>query len=287
MRVGHLSDLHLEFRNRHPSLSETFKNREDIGGDVLLVAGDLCVALYYQEWRNDPGARSVRKLLEHVNKNVFKKYKHVLYIAGNHEHYNGLFSETHRLMREYWQINGTNVKVLENEFVDINGVRFIGSTLWSDFHGGNPLSMENVRQGMNDFHIIYTKPVHDLTYVERNNPNQNRFTPQMALTEHNVAKQFIVDKAKEFDGPVVVMTHHGPTWLSINKERSDGIIDGGYCSDLSSLILDNPNIKYWVHGHTHKSVDYEVGTTRVLANQCGYAGESSWDYFTGPAHFEV
>lgn len=285
MRIGHLSDLHLEFRNRHPSLGPFYMHGEDIGGDVLLVAGDLCVALYYQMWRNDPGARSTRKLLDYVKKNVFDKYRSVFYIAGNHEHYNGLFGQTHDLMRDYWK--DTHVKVLENEFVDIDGVRFIGSTLWSDFHGGNPLSMENCRYGMNDFRIIYTKDPADMTYEERKHPFQNSFTPAMAITEHTVAKQFIVDTAKRFDGPVVVMTHHGPTWLSLNKERSDGVIDGGYCSDLSELILDNPNIKFWVHGHTHKSVDYMVGETRVMANQCGYAGESSWDAFKGPVHVEL
>lgn len=285
MRVGHLSDLHLEFRNRHPALSPDYKDREKIGGDVLLVAGDLCVALYYQMWRNDPGARSTRKLIDYVNANVFKHYNHVLYIAGNHEHYHGIFGMTHTLMEEYWK--GTNVKVLENDSIDINGVKFVGTTLWSDFHGGNPLSMENTRLGMNDFRIIYTKDPAEMTYEERKHPYGNSFTPQMALSEHNIAKQFIVDQCKGAEGPVVVITHHGPTWLSLNKERSDGVIDGGYCSDLSELILEHPNIKFWVHGHTHKSVNYMVGETNVVANQCGYAGEESWDLFKGPIHFDI
>lgn len=285
MRIGYLSDLHLEFRNRHPSISQHSKTAEEQHGDVLLVAGDLVVAVYYQVWRNDEGARSVRKLLDYTNKNLFSKYSKVLYIAGNHEHYNGLFPRTVDLMREYWK--GTNVHVMDNDFVDIDGVRIIGSTLWSDFHGGNPLSMENCRVGMNDFRVVYTKDPADLTYEERKSAFANRFLPSMALTEHNVAKQYIVEQAKSFDGKVVVMTHHGPTWASLNKERSDGVIDGGYCSDLSELILDNPNIKYWIHGHTHLNVDYGVGECNILANQCGYAGETSWKNFNGPKHFEI
>ncbi len=30
----------------------------------------------------------------------------------------------------------------------------------------------------------------------------------------------------------------------------------------------------WVHGHTHRSVDYQVGRTRVFANQRGYPGQA-------------
>ena len=48
-------------------------------------------------------------------------------------------------------------------------------------------------------------------------------------------------------------------------------MNGGYCSDLSETILDNENIKYWVHGHVHDDFDYTIGETRVACNPRGYA----------------
>ena len=61
--------------------------------------------------------------------------------------------------------------------------------------------------------------------------------------------------------------------------KDDFHMNGGYVSDLSNLILDNPQIKYWLHGHTHQQVDYMVGETRVMCNARGYAGyeESGFD----------
>ena len=49
-------------------------------------------------------------------------------------------------------------------------------------------------------------------------------------------------------------------------------MNGGYASDLSDLILDNPQIKFWTHGHIHTQFDYMIGTTRILCNPRGYAG---------------
>jgi hypothetical protein len=47
-------------------------------------------------------------------------------------------------------------------------------------------------------------------------------------------------------------------------------MNGGYHSDLSELILSNPQIKLWTHGHTHELFDYMIGSTRVVCNPRGY-----------------
>jgi hypothetical protein len=36
------------------------------------------------------------------------------------------------------------------------------------------------------------------------------------------------------------------------------------------LILDNPQIKYFSHGHTHSSFRYKIGECRVVCNPRGY-----------------
>jgi hypothetical protein len=41
-----------------------------------------------------------------------------------------------------------------------------------------------------------------------------------------------------------------------------------FVSDAESLLA---GVDLWVHGHTHDSFDYRVGTTRVLCNPRGYA----------------
>jgi predicted phosphodiesterase len=55
--------------------------------------------------------------------------------------------------------------------------------------------------------------------------------------------------------------------------QNDTYMNGGYASDLEHMM--NPNIKLWLHGHTHTPFDYEVNGTRVVCNPRGYPGERS------------
>jgi Icc-related predicted phosphoesterase len=79
-----------------------------------------------------------------------------------------------------------------------------------------------------------------------------------------------------------------PSFLSVNEKfKHDGKSNGAYCSDLSDLILDNPNIKVWVHGHVHDTCDYKVGDTRVLCNPRGYLPWEAGNGFEAGYYFEV
>jgi hypothetical protein len=65
-------------------------------------------------------------------------------------------------------------------------------------------------------------------------------------------------------------------------------MNGAYSSDLSDLILDHPQIKFWTHGHTHDQFDYMIGSTRVVCNPRGYKGyEESAEYFDPTFGFEI
>ncbi len=54
----------------------------------------------------------------------------VLYVAGNHEHYDERIGLLHERLRE--AAAGSNVHILENETFELNGYRFFGATLWTD-----------------------------------------------------------------------------------------------------------------------------------------------------------
>jgi predicted phosphodiesterase len=41
------------------------------------------------------------------------------------------------------------------------------------------------------------------------------------------------------------------------------------------LIMNHPQIKYWVHGHTHTPFDYMIEGCRVICNPCGYPGQDT------------
>ena len=252
MKIQLVSDLHLEFHKPQilgfgPELRIT-----NAGADVLVLAGDICTA------------RDFDSFLSFFEK-CSKEFPHVIYIMGNHEHYKHTFNDTASVIRE--TVKGLpNFHFLDNESVMIDGVKFLGTTLWTDMNDGCPVTMEWLRRGMSDFHIV--------KYRDRDG-NYFKFQPKTAFIEHNVARSFLrfelEDKPKV---PTVVVSHHAPSFQSVHERyKTEHYMNGGYASDMEDFIHRNNHIKLWVHGHMHHPFDYMVGDTRVVCNPHGYPGE--------------
>ena len=240
MKIALASDLHLEFGE--------ISLENDQGADVLILSGDICVASKFR----DKDRKFFRECSE--------RFPKVIYIMGNHEHYNGNFVLTENLLREELE-DFENIHLLEKQSVDIGDYTFIGATIWTDMNKNDPNTLWHVNRVMNDFRIIS----HPNTMYEL-------FSPELAYEEHLNAMDYIksVVDAKP-DGKFVVVGHHAPSKLSVKpRYQNDPLTNGAYSSDLSEFILDRPQIKVWTHGHTHDTFDYMVGTTRVLCNPRGY-----------------
>jgi hypothetical protein len=155
-------------------------------------------------------------------------------------------------------------------------VQFVGATLWTDFFKENPVVMQQCEFGMNDYRIIADRSA--------GGPMNARFT----WNQHHLDRNYIFNKALNYSGNSVVITHHGPTLKSLNPIHTGNGLDGAFCSDLSENILANPKISHWIHGHTHHAVDYSVGSCMIKANQRGYEhADQSYTNFTGIQHFEI
>lgn len=95
-----------------------------------------------------------------------------------------------------------------------------------------------------------------------------KFTPDDARRIHRVSRDWLARQcAVPFDGKTVVVTHHGPHWNSVVSRYQKDLVSAGFASHLEPLLA---NVDYWIHGHIHDSVDYQVGRTRVVANPRGY-----------------
>lgn len=248
------SDLHLEFGNK-PHL--------DGNADCLLLAGDVCVANYFGRSVNSPyfaKAQTFREFFSECN----EKYDRVLYVMGNHEHYHGRFEDTYDLL-QHTLAPYQNVRLLENEFEKVGDVLVYGTTMWTDLNNGCPLTADTLRRSMNDYRVVES----------RENGYYHKLLPRTTHRVHSKSREKLetfLDGNK--DTPVLVMTHHGPSHESVGERyRHEYYLNGGYVSDLTEVMLDNPNVKVWVHGHVHAPFDYMVGETRVLTNPHGYPNE--------------
>lgn len=258
MNIQLVSDLHLNFGDLTLP-----------GGDILIMAGDIFEA---SDWRK---MASIAVRYDRFCNEELTKYSKVLYVFGNHEHYGGDYSKTAITIGDNLP---PHVTLLENSYVELEGIRFWGATMWTDMDRNNPLAINAARGGLNDFSNIKWK--RKVTQVNGHSYWTSDFSPQATSQIHFESLQSLC-RSLEDQVPHFVVTHHAPTHMSIPPEYKTSTINHCYYSDLSDLILDHPHIKHWVHGHTHNQSDYMVGTTRVTCNPRGYYGyENSAEHYT-------
>lgn len=82
----------------------------------------------------------------------------VIYILGNHEYYKGSYPKTLNKIKS--AAENTNIRVLEDSFLDIGDIRFHGCTLWTDFalFGNSVEAGMYCQPKMNDYKMIKRDP---------------------------------------------------------------------------------------------------------------------------------
>lgn len=246
MLVRPFSDIHAEFWPPNKNIRILGTVVPPLTTDketVALIAGDLGLAHRQETWLK---ALSI----------FAKQFLAVVYVEGNHFFYhNDFFGRIHELKKKLSLPQ--NVYFLENESVVINGIIFIGATLWTDFQGKDFFKMQHARKNMNDFVVI-------------KKPNGQRLLPEDTVDLFYESRNYIFDAIRNAGArKTVVVTHHGISPLSIHERFRGDSLNCAFMTDLSNEIIDHgPDL--WVHGHTHNSFDYTLGKTRVIVNPYGY-----------------
>ena len=290
MRVAIGSDIHLEFGPIE------LKNTD--AADVLILAGDICVARDIELMNNNFYSQRVRaeRYLAFFEQ-VSKEFPRVVYVMGNHEHYHGDFAYTYGILKTALS-KFENVYVLEKDTLVVDDVTIIGATLWTDMNDSDADTLRSMPHMMNDFHgvdnsnrmISRQVPLYDdgeynvdrkiIGYKQKESPA--RFSPQDAVEDFNKALDYINHvTAEKADVKFLVVTHHCPSDKSVHdKYRADTIMNGGFRSNLDDFIAYRPQIRLWVHGHTHEDFDYVISETRIVCNPRGYINhENRAGYF--------
>ena len=245
MKIKVVSDLHLE-------MCEHGHGVPDLGsGEVLILGGDILCARHFKK------DGTLKKVYNDFLKKCADNFDWVLYIQGNHEAFGYNYEGTWNVLKEHLP---KGIHLMENSVVKIQDWNFIGFTLWTDFRNENALEMMEAQNCMNDYKVI------------RIGSNYRKMNPDDTLGFHKKSKQFLLDTLPMFENQKVwVLSHHAPSYQSVHpKYRTAGIANGAYVSDLDDLILDNPQIKYWSHGHTHESFRYRINECEVICNPRGY-----------------
>lgn len=267
MRIKLVSDLHLEF-------SDCFIDNND-ACDVLILSGDIMIAEDLHDHLEVPSIYSygsfadlsrkqqrVQRFRDFLKRCSFQ-FPHVVYVAGNHEFYNGKFHAGIGYLRDECA-KFPNVYFLERDTKVIDDVVFVGGTLWTDMNKGDPLTMHAIKDMMNDFRII------------RNDQREYaKMSPQDVVLRHRQTLEYFKHVLSENkDKKCVVVGHHSPSFQSVSDAyKHETLMNGAYHSSLEEFILDRPQIKLWTHGHTHHCFDYMIGETRIVCNPRGYEND--------------
>ena len=245
------SDLHIEFANFELSKLETDKT------SLLILAGDIHVGV---------GAR-------YFLAEVAERFAHVIYVFGNHEHYNGDVMTTESNLQEaisnpfFYDGLKDNVTLVSNKakVIEVGGLRIVAATLWTDCNGNDPMTMLAIGDYLNDYHIV--------------KKNGSRMIPSDTYDFYQEAiSDFREIMSEPFDGKTIVVTHHAPCDEAIHDRyrgfRDAHLLAGGYRTRLNDFIAEfNPD--YWVFGHTHEGCDIMIHNTRVMNNCRGYPQRGS------------
>jgi Icc-related predicted phosphoesterase len=275
VKIQYVSDVH----------GQTKFVKPDADADVLVVAGDWC-----------DGPPDLKVL--------FQWPVPVVYVLGNHEHYQTDADDCIDVVRR--KTLGTNVHFLEQDTWTYQGVRFVGCTGWTDMAHLHPWVVIKAWETMSDFRKIGAErwlrsSLHRTAFMGalRKLPLHNYESPMLhpliVNARHVQARQFIAQTlATPFSGPTVVVTHHPPSplglrhagrWLPEPTPDMDlpGLAAafpkagwhrlGTYASRMDDLIREGkPDL--WIHGHIHRRMQYYVYDTPVLVNALGYNAQA-------------
>lgn len=230
MKLLVLSDLHVEHMPFRPDAAQVAE------AEVIVLAGDIHTATHAAAWaRHTFGDRPI------------------VMVAGNHEYFHlpwdGAIAQLRALALQ------SGVIFLEDDRAVINGVTFLGCTLWTDFgyFGADrrDIAMQAARRVVRDYRLI------------------RGATPESTMERHAMSMAFLKSEmAQPRSGPRVVVTHHYPHRLSTAARFADDPVTAAFGSHVSASLIGGSDL--WIHGHTHASCDYRLGGTRVVCNPRGY-----------------
>ncbi len=233
MKLWIMSDLHVDVCHYQPPPVEA---------DVVILAGDIAEGVAAPEWIAQalPG-------------------RTVLFVPGNHEYYRLTIATGEALFADKAQKSAGHMVLLQQREWHWGGVRFLGCTLWTDFLLFGPEKLDIARRMagrvMADFSCI-------------NNDSGGKFTVEDSIALHRSHLAWLSARLDQpFDGPTVVITHHGPARPSLHAKYGDDPVSAGFINDLAHLM---GKASLWIHGHTHTSFDYTLSGTRVICNPRGY-----------------
>ena len=236
-----MSDLHLEYSN-------TILPQFDVIAPNLILAGDI-------------GRPDIPSLPNFLLKQS-QRFENIFYVSGNHCFYDGIYQKRLQQLEELNNLHPHIHFLQSSTYLLPHKVRILGTTLWSNIP---PHKMEFIGQSLIDYRCISIDDNEQIRPITVNDTNEWHRKESQWLIEQ-------INQSHRNNEHVIIITHHSPSRLNTClKEDEDAGLEDAYINDLHHLC-DHP-VRIWFYGHTHRSTDFIVNSTRIVSNQLGTYGE--------------
>ena len=289
VRVQLASDLHLEHFAKLPSASTfVIPPKEEAITDTpstlpyLILAGDIVSV-------------AAQRYLQPFLTELRPHYREVFMVAGNHEFYAGSShtgpsrsSRSEIVLALSDLCDAAGVRFLDRTRFENDEIVVLGATLWSYVPDGYH---ERIRRSISDYSQIRGPEMspgvrRNITPADTNSwHDQDREWLTSELLKQHLSKPAGADSTSAPEKKLIVVTHHLPSFGCVVPAYQGSDINYAFASDLDGLIKNfQPDL--WCFGHTHSSVDLQMGPfgdqkqsretvsgkSRVVANPRGYPG---------------
>lgn len=282
--LRYVSDLHLELRPsvHHPKLVNLWEIKKQPGDK------------YYLALLGDIGNPYQKNLIDFLSL-ISPKYDRIFYIPGNHEYYNlgkngasPLLKTKKEFEKKLEEICNqfNNISVLNNQVYQLDGIKIIGSTLWSQVSDEN---QKYISYAINDYRLIRKEKA-------ENSVEEDSHLPCVTVSDTNQWNKesidFINNEIMIATDPCIVLTHHAPLFSDAKSKHYtadpkylDSPNDEAFHNNLLHL-LKKPVVA-WLYGHTHYASKFEINGVIVATNQLGYSNEEKSIKFNSYAFLDL
>lgn len=184
--------------------------------------------------------------------------REVVYVAGNHEYYGSSIQSMDEMLREECRKYG--IHFLQCDAVEIEGIKIVGCTLWSDFELFGPdnvnRAIKEAERYMDDYRSIYHE-----------DKKKGALGPAQTIEIHRNHLAWL--RCQQAD---IVVTHHCPSYEGVLDCYKNSLLSAAFVSDLDHVVLKS-EAKYWICGHSHVAKRFWLSGTEVIMNCMGYPEE--------------
>lgn len=271
MIIREVSDLHLEhhydlFDAPTPGalakLLEILPPLPEDSESVLVIGGDIATI------------RRVYRIIT-LLKMVIPRFKYVIYVLGNHEHYGVVMDDSMTILHEAiaTHIGPTaNLSVVGNNpaVINIDDYRFLCGTLWTDYgtHLDDAREISSLISTYITDHKLITKP-----------DGAPYYPCDLAKIHEATVAKFGEWMEGRDNSKTIVCTHHMPSFQAVHPmyakgDRTTLLLNHAFASNLDDFILKHQPAA-WTFGHTHTQYRGKIGKTQLFCNPLGYPKEGN------------